>query len=57
MQQKSQNWIDEMAKEEVADDSKKGLFPCNFFENQPIPQEGSFCYAAVFSDYATTPEM
>lgn len=58
LQQKSQTWIDDMAKnaEKAEDESKKGLFPCNFFENQPIPAEGSFCYAAVFSDYSTTPE-
>ncbi|XP_075230630.1 uncharacterized protein LOC142329758 [Lycorma delicatula] len=57
-QQQNQSWIDTLAAEGKAqeDESKKGLFPCNFFENQPVPAEGSFCYAAVFSDYSTTPE-
>ncbi|RZF45455.1 hypothetical protein LSTR_LSTR009326 [Laodelphax striatellus] len=51
------SWIDRIVDESKEDQSKKGLFPQNFFENQPIPREGSFCYGCVFSDFSTTPDM
>ncbi|XP_075228152.1 uncharacterized protein LOC142328332 [Lycorma delicatula] len=57
-QQMNQSWIDKLAAEGKTpeDESKRGLFPCNFFENQPVPAEGAFCYAVVFSDFNTSPD-